>query len=98
MTTRSRSSAPSQQGIVGDILDVDPVSGTGEGQAFHLREIALRVQQYWGVLPEHEAVLRVLIDNYQHTYGLPYTILRYESLYGDRADRLNCNYRSCTRP
>lgn len=31
----------------------------------------------------------VYIENYQATYGLPYTILRYGSLYGPRADKRN---------
>lgn len=31
----------------------------------------------------------VYIENYQAMYGLPYTILRYGSLYGPRADRRN---------
>jgi UDP-glucose 4-epimerase len=35
----------------------------------------------------------LLIDNYRQAYGLPYTILRYGSLYGDRADRQNWIYR-----
>jgi UDP-glucose 4-epimerase len=35
----------------------------------------------------------LLIDNYQQAYGLPYTILRYGSLYGDRADDRNWVYR-----
>lgn len=35
----------------------------------------------------------LLIDNYREAYGLPYTILRYGSLYGDRADRQNWIYR-----
>ena len=35
----------------------------------------------------------LLIDNYREAFGLPYTILRYGSLYGDRADRQNWIYR-----
>jgi UDP-glucose 4-epimerase len=35
----------------------------------------------------------LIVDNYQQAYGLPYTILRYGSLYGDRADRRNWIYR-----
>ena len=35
----------------------------------------------------------LLIDNYREAYGLPNTILRYGSLYGDRADRQNWIYR-----
>jgi UDP-glucose 4-epimerase len=35
----------------------------------------------------------LLVDNYRQAYGLPYTILRYGSLYGDRADRQNWIYR-----
>ena len=35
----------------------------------------------------------LLIDNYRQAYGLPYTILRYGSLYGDRADERNWVYR-----
>jgi len=31
----------------------------------------------------------LLIENYQHTYGLDYTILRYGSLYGRRANKFN---------
>ena len=31
----------------------------------------------------------LLIENYQHTYGLDYTILRYGSLYGRRANESN---------
>ena len=31
----------------------------------------------------------IYIENYQATYGLPYTILRYGSLYGPRADERN---------
>ncbi len=31
----------------------------------------------------------LLIENYEEIYGLPYTILRYGSLYGPRADRHN---------
>ena len=31
----------------------------------------------------------LLVENYQETYGLPYTILRYGSLYGERADPRN---------
>lgn len=34
-----------------------------------------------------------LIENYHSTYGLPYTILRYGSLYGERADERNGIYR-----
>ena len=33
------------------------------------------------------------IENYHKCYGLPYTILRYGSLYGDRADERNSIYR-----
>ncbi len=33
------------------------------------------------------------IENYRQTYGLEYTILRYGSLYGPRADRRNAIYR-----
>jgi len=35
----------------------------------------------------------LLIDDYQKIYGLPYTCLRYGSLYGDRADERNSIYR-----
>lgn len=35
----------------------------------------------------------LLIENYREAYGLPYTILRYGSLYGDRADQRNWVYR-----
>lgn len=35
----------------------------------------------------------LLIDNYREAYGLTYTILRYGSLYGDRADNQNWIYR-----
>ena len=35
----------------------------------------------------------LLVDNYREAYGLSYTILRYGSLYGDRADRQNWIYR-----
>ncbi len=35
----------------------------------------------------------LLIDNYRQAFGLPYTILRYGSLYGDRADERNWIYR-----
>ena len=35
----------------------------------------------------------LLVDNYREAYGLPYTILRYGSLYGDRADQRNWVYR-----
>jgi len=31
----------------------------------------------------------LLVENYRETYGLPYTILRYGSLYGERADPQN---------
>lgn len=34
----------------------------------------------------------LLIENYRQAYGLPYTILRYGSLYGERADRRNWLY------
>ena len=34
----------------------------------------------------------LLIENYQEVYGLPYTILRYGSLYGSRADERNFIY------
>ena len=35
----------------------------------------------------------LLIENYQEVFGLPYTILRYGSLYGPRADDRNFVYR-----
>lgn len=35
----------------------------------------------------------LLIENYRQAYGLPYTILRYGSLYGDRANDHNWVYR-----
>lgn len=35
----------------------------------------------------------IYIENYQATYGLPYTILRYGSLYGPRADMRNAIHR-----
>lgn len=35
----------------------------------------------------------LLIENYQEVYGIPYTILRYGSLYGPRADVNNFVYR-----
>jgi UDP-glucose 4-epimerase len=35
----------------------------------------------------------LLIENYQEVYGLPYTILRYGSLYGPRADKNNFVHR-----
>ncbi len=35
----------------------------------------------------------LLIENYQEVYGLPYTILRYGSLYGPRADKHNFVHR-----
>jgi len=35
----------------------------------------------------------LLIENYRQAYGLSYTILRYGSLYGDRADQRNWVYR-----
>jgi len=35
----------------------------------------------------------LLIENYQEIYGLPYTILRYGSLYGPRSDEKNFIYR-----
>ena len=35
----------------------------------------------------------LLIENYSEAYGLPYTILRYGSLYGPRADERNFIYR-----
>lgn len=34
----------------------------------------------------------LLIENYRELYGLPYTILRYGSLYGERADEKNFIY------
>lgn len=34
----------------------------------------------------------LLIENYQEVFGLPYTILRYGSLYGPRADERNAIY------
>ncbi len=35
----------------------------------------------------------LIIENYREAYGLPYTILRYGSLYGERADRRNWVHR-----
>lgn len=35
----------------------------------------------------------LIIENYNEIYGLPYTILRYGSLYGPRADKKNFMYR-----
>lgn len=35
----------------------------------------------------------LLLENYQRVYGLPYTVLRYGSIYGDRADEHNWIYR-----
>jgi UDP-glucose 4-epimerase len=35
----------------------------------------------------------LIIDNYQEEFGLPYTILRYGSLYGPRADKNNFIYK-----
>ena len=35
----------------------------------------------------------LFIDNYRQAYGLPYTILRFGSLYGDRADQRNWIHR-----
>lgn len=35
----------------------------------------------------------LLIEDYRQVYGLPYTILRFGSLYGDRADQRNWVYR-----
>ena len=35
----------------------------------------------------------LFIENYHRIYGLPYTILRYGSLYGERADERNSIYR-----
>lgn len=35
----------------------------------------------------------LFIENYHRLYGLPYTILRYGSLYGERADERNSIYR-----
>ncbi|MCX5657308.1 MAG: NAD(P)-dependent oxidoreductase, partial [Candidatus Omnitrophica bacterium] len=34
----------------------------------------------------------LIIENYQEVFGLPYTILRYGSLYGPRADKKNFIY------
>ena len=39
----------------------------------------------------------LLIENYQEVFGLPYTILRYGSLYGPRADDRNFVYRVIQR-
>ncbi|MBI4823536.1 MAG: NAD(P)-dependent oxidoreductase [Nitrospirae bacterium] len=36
----------------------------------------------------------LIIENYYETFGLPYTILRYGSLYGPRSDERNWIYRS----
>jgi UDP-glucose 4-epimerase len=36
----------------------------------------------------------LLIENYYEVYGIPYTILRYGSLYGPRADQRNFIYRT----
>jgi UDP-glucose 4-epimerase len=35
----------------------------------------------------------LFIENYHRLYGLPYTIIRYGSLYGERADKRNSVYR-----
>ena len=35
----------------------------------------------------------LLLENYQRVYGLPYTVLRYGSIYGDRADEHNWIHR-----
>lgn len=35
----------------------------------------------------------LLVENYREAYGLPYTVLRYGSLYGDRTDHRNWVYR-----
>jgi UDP-glucose 4-epimerase len=35
----------------------------------------------------------LFIENYRQTYGLPYTILRYGSLYGERSDQRNWVYK-----
>lgn len=39
----------------------------------------------------------LLIENYNEVFGLPYTILRYGSLYGPRADRRNFIYKTLTQ-
>ena len=127
---------PDQQGIVGNILDVDQVSGALKGCdiVYNFAGIAdieeanarpldtIRVNILGNAIileaARREKVKRfvfasslyvysdagafyrsskqaceLLIDNYREAYGLPYTILRYGSLYGDRADLRNWVYR-----
>jgi len=123
---------PDQQGMVGDILDADQVSGAVKGcevvynfagiadiEEANARPLETVKANILGntILLEaarEEKIKRfvfasslyvysdagafyrsskqaceLLIDNYHHAYGLPYTILRYGSLYGDRADQRN---------
>jgi len=127
---------PDQQGIVGDILNADQVSGAVKGcdvvynfagiadiEEANARPLdAVRVNILGNtvlleaarqekikrfvfasslyVYSEAGAFYRstkqaceLLVDNYREAYGLSYTILRYGSLYGDRADRQNWIYR-----
>jgi len=127
---------PDQQGIVGDILDSDQVSGAVKGcdvvynfagiadieeaNARPLDTVRINILRNTILLEaaRHEKVKRfvfasslyvysdagafyrsskqaceLIVDNYRQAYGLPYTILRYGSLYGDRADSKNWIYR-----
>lgn len=127
---------PDQQGIVGDILDADQVSGAvkdcdviynfagiadiEEANARPLDAVRVNILGNMVLLEaaRKEKIKRfvfasslyvysnagafyrstkqaceLLIDNYREAYGLTYTILRYGSLYGDRADRQNWIYR-----
>jgi len=131
---------PSQQGIVGDILDANQVSGAVKGcdviynfagiadieeaNAHPLETVRANVLGNTILLEaaRQEQVKRfvfasslyvysnagafyrstkqaceLIIENYREAYNLPYTILRYGSLYGDRADSKNWVRRMLTQ-
>jgi UDP-glucose 4-epimerase len=131
---------PDQQGIVGDILDADQVSGAVKGcnviynfagiadieeanarpldtvranilgntillEAARREQVkrfvfasSLYVYSNAGAFYRStKQACELLIENYREAYGLPYTILRYGSLYGDRADGKNWVHRMLTQ-
>ncbi len=96
---------PNQEGVVGDILNADQVAAAIKGcdVVYNFAGIAdieeantrpldtVRVNVL--VYRSSKQACELLIDNYRQAFGLPYTILRYGSLYGDRADERNWIYR-----
>ena len=97
-----------QKMVVGSILDEDCVQAAVEGAevVFNYAGIAdigeanerpvdtARLNVVGNVMVRcSKQACEIYIENYQAMYGLPYTILRYGSLYGPRADMRNAIHR-----